>query len=51
MKGNFVVTFSELVRDTIMAHGLKWAALYYKKRGLSLMEFVIFAGLPPRGLI
>lgn len=48
MVGSPLVPFSELVRDTIRAHGLAWAAKYYAKRGLPLWQFVIFSGLPVR---
>ena len=45
MHGTPNIPFSELVRDTIAAHGLAWAARHYAKRGLPLWQFIIFAGL------
>jgi len=43
MRGSLAVPFSELVVDTIKAHGITWAAQYYAKRGLPLWQFLIFA--------
>lgn len=40
------VPFSSMVRDTIEAHGLRWAVHYYcVKHKLSAFEFRIFAGI------
>jgi hypothetical protein len=45
-QGTADVPFSELVQDTIRAHGVKWAFEYYvKKHGLPPRQFQIFAGL------
>ncbi len=45
MHGTLGYTFSEMVRDTIEAHGFAWAWDYYVvRRGLSAWEFAIFAG-------
>jgi hypothetical protein len=46
MQGTDKVPFSQLVKDTIDAHGVKWAFDYYvKKHGLPPRQFKIFAGL------
>jgi len=46
MQGAKDVRFSELVKDTIDQHGVKWAFNYYvKKHGLSPRQFQIYAGL------
>lgn len=52
MQGKPGVPFSELVKDSIETHGVKWAFDYYvKKHGLPPRQFQIFAGLtadPPK---
>jgi hypothetical protein len=46
MQGKEIVRFSELVQDTIRAHGVKDAFEFYvKKHGLPPRQFQIFAGL------
>lgn len=46
MQGTDVSTFSDMVKDTIETHGVKWAFDYYvKKHGLSPRQFAIYAGL------
>ena len=46
MTGRPTVPFSELVRDSIAAHGLAWAVRAYRvKHGLTAFEFRIFAGI------
>jgi len=46
MQGKGDIRFSELVQDTIKAHGLKWAFNEYViKHGLPPRQFQIFAGL------
>jgi hypothetical protein len=39
MHGIENVTFSELFKDTAKTHGVVWAWKYYKKRGMSQVEF------------
>ncbi len=43
MSGKGNIRFSELVQDTIVEHGLAWAAAYYSAKGLPLWQFLIFA--------
>ena len=46
MKGAGDVRFSDMVKDTIEKHGVKWAFDFYvKKHGLPPRQFQIFAGL------
>ena len=39
MSGKDEVRFSELFKDTAKTHGVVWAWSYYKKRGMSQVEF------------
>jgi len=53
MQGSGDVRFSDMVKDTIKKHGVKWAFDFYvKKHGLPPRQFQIFAGLtanpPPK---
>ena len=46
MQGKDNIRFSELVKDAIDTHGVKWAFDYYvKKHGLPPRQFQIYAGL------
>lgn len=50
MRGTLTVPFTELVRDTIAAHGIGWALRYYchgpsNRERISHREFRIFAGI------
>jgi len=46
MQGSGNVRFSDMVKDTIDKHGVKWAFDFYvKKHGLPPRQFQIFAGL------
>lgn len=46
LSGSLVFPFSEMVRDTIKVHGLRFAVHYYcKKHGLTAAEFRIFSGI------
>ena len=48
MQGSNDIRFSDLVKDTIDTHGLKWAFEFYViKHGLPPKQFQIFAGLTP----
>ncbi len=38
MAGKGSIRFAELFADTVRAHGVKWAASYYAKRGMPLWE-------------
>lgn len=47
MSGKGDVRFSELVADTIKAHGLMWSYGYYVQRnGMKAWEFFLWAGIP-----
>lgn len=46
MQGSTAVKFSDMVKDTIDTHGVKWAFEYYVlKHGLPPRQFRIFAGI------
>lgn len=48
LQGQGNIRFSDLVKDVIDTHGVKWAFDYYvKKHGLPPRQFQIFAGLAP----
>lgn len=39
MSGTPAVPFSDLFRDTVLAHGVAWAWSYYSRRGMPQWEF------------
>jgi hypothetical protein len=42
MQGKGNVRFTDLFSDTVRTHGVRWAATYYCKRGLSISEFLFW---------
>jgi hypothetical protein len=49
-RGTPAVPFSELFRDTVLAHGVRWAAAYYSKHGMPTWEFLFWLNATRRGL-
>lgn len=42
MTGTLVYPLTEQIRDTIAAHGLRWAVQYYYKRIKDVVQFRLF---------
>lgn len=40
MRGSTRIPFSELFKDTVLTHGIAWAAKHYAKRGMQVWEFM-----------
>lgn len=40
MRGNQTIRFSELFADTVLTHGIAWAAKHCAKRGMASWEFM-----------
>lgn len=40
MRGSVRIPFSELFADTVLTHGVVWAAKHYAKGGMQVWEFM-----------